>query len=177
MLSLEAGIAARARYLRIYLQDHHAAAQAGLALARRALTGLRTTELEPPLKELVDLIDSDEQTLRLVLDTLGISSSRVKDALALLGERLGRLKLNGRLRRRSPLSSVLELELLVSGIAAKAALWRSLAIVQSEEEERLAQFDFELLARSADEQRQESERLRDHAWAKIFLHQQNFSNT
>ena len=43
----------------------------------------------------------------------------MKDAIARAGERLGPLKLNGRLRTRSPLSDVVELETLVVGIAGK----------------------------------------------------------
>jgi hypothetical protein len=39
---------------------------------------------------------------------------------------LGRLKSNGRIVRRSPSSTVVELEALAAGIVTKANLWRSL---------------------------------------------------
>ncbi len=53
----------------------------------------------------------------------GFSFKRV---LAQGVERVGRLKLNGRLVGYSPLSRVLELEALMSGVQAKRGLWRAL---------------------------------------------------
>ena len=47
----------------------------------------------------------------------------------LVGERVGRLKLNGRLLARSPLSSLEELELLSLGVTGKAAGWRTLRLL------------------------------------------------
>ena len=42
------------------------------------------------------------------------------------GELIGRLKANGRFRQRSPLSNVVELELLALGIMGKRKLWEAL---------------------------------------------------
>ena len=47
-----------------------------------------------------------------------------------MGSQLGRLKLNGRLVRRSPLSDVLELEALGAGVTAKRDLWLALGVVE-----------------------------------------------
>jgi hypothetical protein len=44
-----------------------------------------------------------------------------------IAERVGRLKSNGRIVRRSPLSSLLELEMLRLAVEGKAACWRTLA--------------------------------------------------
>jgi len=44
-------------------------------------------------------------------------------------ERLGRLKLNGHVLSRSPLSTLVELELLRLGVEGKAAGWRTLKVV------------------------------------------------
>ena len=49
-----------------------------------------------------------------------------KRALAQGAERVGRLKLNGRLVGYSPLARVLELEALMSGVQAKRGLWQAL---------------------------------------------------
>jgi hypothetical protein len=46
-----------------------------------------------------------------------------------LGEKAGRLKFNGRLLARSPLSDLEELELLRLGVEGKAAGWRTLRIL------------------------------------------------
>jgi hypothetical protein len=153
------------RYLTIYLRDHHAAAQAGVALARRALRHDGRSDASGAARALVERIESDLTTLERVMTVLGVAPNRLKGAVAVVGERLGRLKLNGHVRGQSPLSEVVELELLASGIAAKAALWRSLAVAA---DPRLAPFDFEALARSADEQRMEAERRRMDAAARTF---------
>ena len=57
---------------------------------------------------------------------LSVRTDPVKGAVAVAAARLYRLKRNGRLLRRSPLSDVLELEMLVVGITGKRALWTSL---------------------------------------------------
>ena len=95
-------------------------------------------------------IEEDRATLEQVIDQLGFSRSRVKPAGAWVAEKLGRLKMNGRLRGYSPLSRVLELEGLLIGITGKIALWKSLA--ELEEVERL-DFDFAQLAARAAGQR------------------------
>ncbi len=72
-----------------------------------------------------------------------MSPSRVKLAAVRLGERLGRLKLNGRLLRYSPLSRVVELEGLYLVSHMRLMLWQALGqLVQSE---RLTGIDPEYL--------------------------------
>lgn len=58
---------------------------------------------------------------------LDVAPSALKVGVVRTAELLGRLKLNGRLFTRSPLSRVLELEVLVVGIRGKEALWTALA--------------------------------------------------
>lgn len=145
------------KLLRIYLQDHHAAATAGTSLARRALRRgeLRSLALE---------IESDKRTLEDVMGRLHVQPSLGKVASAALGERLSRLKLNGRLTTRSPLSDLLELETLEVGVLGKRAMWAALADL---DHPLLHGIDFVALASSADRQAQaiESERLRAAAAA------------
>jgi hypothetical protein len=57
---------------------------------------------------------------------IGVRESRVKPGLAVVAERLGRLKLNGRLRGYSPLSRFEELDALAMGIEGKKILWQNL---------------------------------------------------
>lgn len=57
---------------------------------------------------------------------LNVAPSPIKVGFVRIAELLGRLKLNGRVFRRSPLSRVLELEMLVVGIRGKEALWTAL---------------------------------------------------
>ena len=56
---------------------------------------------------------------------LSFEGSRLKELVALAGEKVGRLKPNGQVRGYSPLSRLLELETLSVGISGKLALWRS----------------------------------------------------
>ena len=110
-------------FLAIYLRDHHAAGFAGTRLARRAARAQTATS---DLRAVALEIEQDLSALEGIMRSLGVERDRGKDALARIGERLGRLKPNGRLRERSPLSDVLELEALVVGITGKKALWLSL---------------------------------------------------
>ena len=110
-------------FLAIYLRDHHAAAMAGTRLARRIARAHTTTS---DLSGVASEIHKDLVALESIMRSLGVERDGMKDALARIGERLGRLKPNGRLRERSPLSDVLELETLLVGITGKRALWLSL---------------------------------------------------
>jgi hypothetical protein len=113
--------------LAIYLNDHLAGATAGVELARR-LRGSNEDDPEfgPALAEICAEIEADRETLEVVMDRLGVDRSKLKPAAAVLGERLGRLKLNGRLWGYSPLSRLDELELLQVGVVGKRRLWRAL---------------------------------------------------
>ena len=83
------------------------------------------------------------------MDQLGVGQSKLKPLAALLGERLGRLKLNGRLRGYSPLSRLDELELLQIGVAGKRRLWRALEHTHADD---LPGFELGALAERATEQ-------------------------
>jgi len=137
--------------LGIYLRDHRAGASAGLSLARRLLEQNSSNYLTATLTEIVRQIDEDRQTLEDVKQRLGFEPSRVKMALAILGERLGRLKVNGRLRGYSAVSRLEEFEMLIAGIITKASLWRTLGIVL-EGDSRVAGIDFDGLVRRAESQ-------------------------
>jgi len=82
-------------------------------------------------------------------------------------ERLGRLKLNGRLLRRSPLSRVLDLEAMLLGVEGKAAGWRTLR-ARAESDTRLDAGRLDALIDRAYLQIDELERLRVKAAAEVF---------
>lgn len=139
------------RYLAIYLNDHLAGATGGVELARRVSASNREhNTFGQPLDRICKEIEEDRATLKQVIDRLGFSQSRVKPAGAWVAEKLGRLKLNGRLRGYSPLSRVLELEGLLIGITGKMALWETLADLGGVE--RL-EIDFAQMSARAAEQR------------------------
>jgi hypothetical protein len=57
---------------------------------------------------------------------LGVRARGYKVAAGRAAELLGRLKPNGRVRDRSPLTDLVELDALLTGIAGKESLWRTL---------------------------------------------------
>jgi hypothetical protein len=98
---------------------------------------------------------------------LGVGTDRAKVALAWLAEKLGRLKLNGRLLSYSPLSRLMELELLELGVTGKLALWRALHRL-AEEDARLDRAELERLIDRAAAQQKEIETLRQRAVTDAF---------
>jgi hypothetical protein len=145
-------------YLAIYLRDHHAAGSAGARIAERI-----AAEGGVELARIAGEIADDLRTLEDVMRSAGVEPSRVKDASAIALEHLGRLKPNGHLRRRSPLSDVVELETLLVGINGKAALWTSLAEALPD-----SAFDFEVLLERAERQLEAVSRHRDEASRRAF---------
>lgn len=143
------------RLLSIYLRDHHAASAAGVALARRALG---------PYHPLAEQIARDRRTLENVMRKLDVGPNGTKVAVVRVAELLGRLKLNGRIFKRSPLSKVVELETLVVGIRGKEALWASLQTANL----RLKGIDLQALAQSARTQAGEVDELRLRAVTNAF---------
>jgi hypothetical protein len=136
--------------LAIYLNDHLAGATAGVALARRLRESNKDDpEFGPALVEVCAEIEADRETLKAVMDRLGVGQSKLKPLAAVLGERLGRLKLNGRLRGYSPLSRLDELELLQIGVVGKHRLWRALEHTRAGD---LPDFELGALAERATEQ-------------------------
>src|SRR3954465_13529807 len=107
------------KYLEIYLNDHLAGATVGVELAKRAAGANKGTELGAFLRVLRGEIEADRAALLEIMDCLEASVDRPKSALAWLGEKAVRLKLNGRLLGYDPLSRVVELEFLSLAIKGK----------------------------------------------------------
>lgn len=118
--------------LAIYLNDHLAAATGGRELARRAAASNRSSDYGPFLKRLAEEIAEDRESLLLIMHVLDVRVDPVKVMVGWGAEKVGRLKLNGRLLGYSPLSRLIELETLGVGLYAKLALWRSLAQLEPE---------------------------------------------
>lgn len=135
------------KLLPIYLNDHLAGATLGVELARR-LRGSNQADPEfgPALSELCAEIEADRETLEAVMERFDIGRSKLKPFVAVIGERVGRLKLNGRLRGYSPLSRLDELEILQLGVTGKLRLW--LALEQTHADD-LADFELGALAERA----------------------------
>ena len=134
--------------LGIYLNDHLAGATAGTELARRIAGSAQDREEHATLHALAAEVAQDRATLLDIMAALGIAIRTYKVYAGWIGEKAGRLKFNGRIFARSPLSRLEELELLRLGVEGKAAGWRTLRVL-ADTDQRLepARLD-ELIARA-----------------------------
>ncbi len=146
--------------LGIYLNDHLAGATIGMELVRRmAASAEPGSEFAAVASRLVDEIAADRSSLITIMTALGVRHRGYKTFAAWAGEKAGRLKLNGHLLTRSPLSDLEETEMLRLGVAGKAAGWRTLRTI-ADFDRRLDPARLEELLARADRQSDELERLR-----------------
>jgi hypothetical protein len=157
-----------AELLAIYLNDHLAGAVAGSELAGRVAGSNRSDELYGlPLARVGREVREDLQSLREIMAKLDVDADRAKQLGAWLAEKLGRLKLNGRLLGYSPLSRVVELEMLRLAVVGKRSLWEVLLRI-APEEQRLAKDELQGLLARAETQLQAIEDCHEVATAEAF---------
>jgi hypothetical protein len=154
--------------LGIYLNDHLAGSTGGLELARRTAGAHRGTEAGTTLTRLAKEIQEDREALLAIMAALEVPVRQYKVAAAWAAEKVGRLKLNGRLLDRSPLSSLVELETLRLGVEGKACLWRTLLRV-AKHEPRLDSAQLHTLLQRATSQLESLEAMRMDASAEVFI--------
>jgi hypothetical protein len=147
----------RPSLLGIYLNDHLAGATGTAELARRAAASQRGTEDGEELRRLAAELAADRAALRAIMVTLSVPERRYKARAAWLAEKAGRLKLNGSLWDRSPLSNVVELEMLRLGVEATGATWHTLQDLA----ERDTRLDKAWLTNLLDRARQQSQTLEE----------------
>jgi hypothetical protein len=156
-----------ADYLRIYMNDQLALGVLWREVARRSERQNAGTPTGEMLTRVANAIAEDVETFRALMLRLELRTNPVKTAAVVVGERIGRLKLNGRVRSYSPLSRYLELEFLAHGIEGKKVLWATLRD-QAGLGERFPDVDFGELIRRAEDQRADVERFRVGAAADAF---------
>jgi len=150
--------------LGIYLNDHLAGATGGLALFRRATSSAQGAS-KAELAELTQQVTQDRQSLLALMHRLGVPVRHYKVATGWALEKAGRLKTNGHLLHRSPLSDLVELEALVLGVQGKAAGFRALRSI-AQHDPRFDVTDLDRLIDRAERQAQKLEELRLHAAAR-----------
>ena len=140
------------RLLRIYMTDQLALGVLWREIARRAHKASNGGHEGEVLSRVASAIAEDVSTFEQIMRRLGFSPRHPKALLAVVAERIGRLKLNGHILSRSPLSRFEELDVLVMGIDGKVVLWQNLrdgAALAA----RLPDVDFDRLIERAREQR------------------------
>ena len=137
------------KYLSIYLNDQLALGVAWREVAKRAA---RENPGDERIARVAIEIAEDVITFESIMDQLGVKKSRLKKTGAVVGERFGRLKLNGHVTSYSPLSRFVELDFLAMGIEGKKILWANLRDLA-----QIPGVDFDALIERAQAQREELE--------------------
>jgi hypothetical protein len=151
----------------IYLNDHLAGATAAAELAQRSAASNRDTGLGEPLERFAAEAAEERAALLEMMKALGVRIRHYKMYAARLGEWAGRLKPNGHLVSRSPLSTLEEVEVLQMGVAGKMAAWRTLRAL-AERDHRLDRWRLDQLIAAADRQSHVLEELRLRAVSMVF---------
>jgi len=138
------------KFLGIYLNDHLAGSTVGLEMAKRAAGSNEGSELGDFLAKLAAEIEEERDTLKSIMEHLEVGENKVKVPMAWTAEKLGRLKPNGQLTGYSPLSRLVELEVLALGVTGKLGMWRAL----SETGTDLTSFPLETLIGQAEAQQE-----------------------
>jgi hypothetical protein len=120
-------------HLQTYLSDHIALAVAGVELAKRCQASNKDSELGEFLANLIPKLEHEQQVLRNLLRSAEASESVLKNIAAWTAEKVGRFKPNDTILSYSPLSRVVELETLISGLHAQILMWRALEACSPDE--------------------------------------------
>ena len=113
--------------LTIYLSDHLSGAT-GVVQRLSQMTSQDTDlSVHDQLVTLTSQITHERSVLQEMLKQVGVRPQRHKLLAARLAEAAGRLKLNGRVFSRSPLTPLLEIEAIRAGVTGKLSLWQTLA--------------------------------------------------
>ena len=114
------------KLLGLYLSDHLTGATAGVSRSGRMAKAFADTPFAAELAQLSAALRRERELLHGLIHDLGVRQRPHRQAAAWLAERAGRLKLNGRIVRRSPLTLVLEAELMRSAVLGKLGGWETL---------------------------------------------------
>ena len=136
-----------------------------MELARRLRASNRDTEWAEELQQVCVVVEENREALQKVMEALDVRRNLPKSYGAWIAEKLGRLKLNGRLFSYSPLSRVVELEMLMLGLTGQIGMWDAL---QRADRPELRDFDLKLLGDRAEEQRKIVKRIHRAATAEAF---------
>ena len=153
--------------LGIYVNDHLMAATGGVELVSRMLGTHRGDQYEQPLAQLLEQLREEKSAHLRMADALGIPVRQYKQLASWVGEKFARLKPNGRLLSRSPLSDVVEFEFIATAVLAKRAGFETLREV-AEVEPRLDKQLLDRLIQQADKQHEWLSEARREVVAEVF---------
>ena len=155
----------------LYLSDHLAGATAGQGRIERMAGAFTDTPFHAELGALASQIREEREYVRTLVRDLGVPRRTPRRAAAWVAERAGRLKLNRRVVSRSPMTLVLESELMRSAIMGKLGLWQTLHDLSGDL--GLDGARFEGLATKAREQLATLDRIHEYARRRGFYTEQD----
>ena len=158
---------AASRWLRHYVHDHYVLSRGELELFERSARTQGRDWVRAEVAALAREVGEDRAALLALVDELAIRRSPLQEALLSSAERLGRLKPNGTILRRSPLSDLVELEAMSVAVHAKQLLWRCLREA-ADGEPRLNPYYLDRLLQRASDQESRLDRLRVEVARAVF---------
>lgn len=150
--------------LKTYVQDHLAGAEFALALLSDISKQTLDQSASQLAGELLPEIDADKAALNSFANGLGTELGPIKQAMAMLGQKVSTPKLDVSER----LGLFEAVELLMLGVLGKRALWQTLQTIR-EHGLTLPPLELAALQRRAEEQHASLENLRCQLAAKTFL--------
>lgn len=114
------------KLLGLYLSDHLSGSTAGVSRIQRMAEAYADTPVAADLARVSAELQRERDQLEGLIHDLGVRQRPHRQAAAWLAEHAGRLKLNGRIVRRSPMTMVLEAELMRAAILGKIGGWQTL---------------------------------------------------
>ncbi len=151
--------------LGLYLSDHLTGATAGLERAERMAPAYADTDFGEELERVALEIREERELLKELIDSLELRRRPYRQAAAWVAEKAGRLKLDER-PGGSPMTPLLESELMRSAVMGKLGLWQVLA--ELSDDLGLPTPLFEALAQQARDQARTYERVHQHIIGEVF---------
>ncbi|WP_291313821.1 NAD-dependent epimerase/dehydratase family protein [Corynebacterium sp. UBA2622] len=152
--------------LQDYLANHLTGARGAVERLDMMTLNYQDTPVFPQIAQLAREIRADRDFLEYLTHSLGLEPKATQSAAAWVSEKAGRLKPNGRAVKRSPMSLLLEAELLRSAIAGKIGGWEVLR--DNASHLGLAPEVFEELITAARGQLELATQVHEHASATAF---------
>ena len=154
------------KLLGLYLSDHLTGSTAGVSRIQRMAEAFADTPVSADISRVSEEITRERADLRALIHQLGLRQRPHRQAAAWVAEHVGRLKLNGRIVRRSPMTMVLEAELMRAAVLGKLGGWQTLTELAPEL--GLDPARFTALADDARSQIEALSRVHEHARSNAF---------
>jgi hypothetical protein len=140
-----------------YLHDHFAGSNFAIEVLARLRDRYPGQETGIFAATLLEDVQADRKVLEHIIERTGTSGFDLKDAVAWLGEKASRVKLED--VQPDGFGTFEAVETLALGILGKLALWQALSVAAASDP-RLNEWDFAALSVRAEEQHQRTEKHR-----------------